>query len=263
MKLVSRGTSHKNFKFTFKLQKILRFFSPVFLFIIWESLSRLSYLDRRFFPPPTELVQYLIVMLVDGTLIEAIKISLFRLFIGYLSGAFFGIIIGLLLGLSSWMRAIFEPWLLMTYPIPKLALFPLLVLIVGLGEAPIIILLAIAVFYVVSINLIDGVLYIRRVFLDVGKDCKANFRQIIFTIAIPSSLPHIITGLELSLGIAYIVLIAAEFVGAKSGLGSIIWSSWQLFDVSPMYVAIVTISILGYSSLLILRNLGNRLMPWR
>jgi NitT/TauT family transport system permease protein len=87
--------------------------------------------------------------------------------------------------------------------------------------------------------------------------------QVVRTVALPASLPHIVTGLEISLGIAYIVLIAAEFVGAKSGLGNVIWSSWQLFDVAPMYVAIVTISVLGYVSVMLLRALGNWLMPWR
>jgi NitT/TauT family transport system permease protein len=65
------------------------------------------------------------------------------------------------------------------------------------------------------------------------------------------------------MGIAYVVLVAAEFVGAKSGLGSVIWSSWQLFDVAPMYVAIVTISVLGYASVMLLRLTAGLMMPWR
>ncbi len=65
------------------------------------------------------------------------------------------------------------------------------------------------------------------------------------------------------MGIAYIVLVAAEFVGAKSGLGSAIWSSWQLFDVAPMYVAILAISVLGYASVMLLRLAASFMMPWR
>jgi NitT/TauT family transport system permease protein len=174
-----------------------------------------------------------------------------------------GIVVGLWLGLSSWFRALVEPWIQITYPIPKLALYPLLVLIVGLGELPIIALLAIGVFYIVAINTIAGVLSIRRVILDVGRDCQASFLQSFRTIALPASMPHIFTSLEISLGLAYIILIGAEFVGAKSGLGAIIWSSWQLFDVGPMYVSIVTVSILGYVSVLATRWLGDVLMPWR
>ena len=182
---------------------------------------------------------------------------------GYGAGALSGVIIGLWLGLSTWFRALIEPWIQITYPIPKLALYPLLVLVVGLGEMPIIVLLAIGVFYVVAINTIAGVLSIRRVIIDVGRDCRASFMQFFLTIALPASLPHIFTALEISLGLAYIILIGAEFVGAKSGLGAIIWSSWQLFDVGPMYVSIVTVSILGYFSVLATRWLGDFLMPWR
>jgi NitT/TauT family transport system permease protein len=246
-----------------RAKKFLRIASPFLLLLLWELLSRGGILDRRFFPPPTELVTSSREMLADGSLLASTQDSLRRLAIGYVSGAALGISLGLWLGLSSWSRALFEPWLIATYPIPKLALYPLLVLIVGLGEPPIIILLAIAVFYVIAINLIAGVLAIRPVILDVGRDCGASFWQLVRTVALPASLPHIMTGLEISMGIAYIVLIAAEFVGAKSGLGSLIWNSWQLFDVAPMYVSIVTISVLGYGSVMALRYLSQLLMPWQ
>jgi NitT/TauT family transport system permease protein len=202
-------------------------------------------------------------MLQDGSLAQAVLASLRRLAIGYVTGAVLGIGVGLWLGLSPWSRALVEPWLIVTYPVPKLAVYPLLVLIVGLGEPPIVILLAIAIFYVVAINLIAGVLAIRPVILDVGRDCGASFLQLVRTIALPAAMPHIFTGLEIAMGIAYIVLVAAEFVGAKSGLGSVIWSSWQLFDVAPMYVAILTISVLGYASVILLRLAASFMMPWR
>lgn len=244
-------------------QKALRLASPFLLLLLWEAMSRFGLLDRRFFPPPSEVIWSARSMVQDGSLAAAVLSSLRRLAIGYVSGALLGVVVGLWLGLSSWSRALFEPWLIVTYPVPKLAVYPLLVLIVGLGEAPIVLLLAIAIFYVVAINLIAGVLSIRPVILDVGRDCGASFLQLVRTVALPASMPHIFTGLELAMGIAYIVLIAAEFVGAKSGLGSVIWSSWQLFDVAPMYVAIVTISVLGYVSVLLLRLLAGVMMPWR
>jgi NitT/TauT family transport system permease protein len=244
-------------------QRALRIASPFLLLLLWEVGSRSGLLDRRFFPPPLEIVQVGWDMLRSGQLIDGVGYSLRRLVLGYGLGALTGAIAGLLLGLSSWLRALFEPWLLLTYPVPKLAIYPLLVLIVGLGDPPIVILLAIAVFYIVAINAAAGVMSIKPVMMDVGRDCNATFFQSVRTIALPASLPHIMTGLEVSLGIAYIVLVAVEFVGADHGLGSIIWSSWQLFDVAPMYVAITTVSAIGYLSVLGLRAAGRRLMPWR
>ena len=263
MTLLRRGQLQQHGEARLRWQKALRIASPFLLLLLWEALSRSGILDRRFFPPPSEVVWSARQMVRDGSLAKAVLDSLRRLAIGYASGALLGIVVGLWLGLSSWSRALFEPWLIVTYPVPKLAVFPLLVLIVGLGEAPIVILLAIAIFYVVAINLIAGVLAIRPVILDVGRDCDASFLQLVRTIALPAAMPHIFTGLEIAMGIAYIVLVAAEFVGAKSGLGSVIWSSWQLFDVAPMYVAIVTISVLGYASVLLLRLAADLVMPWR
>jgi len=260
---VRRGNAGGRRQWKGTAQKWLRRASPFLLFVIWELLSRFGALDRRFFPPPSEIAGTAWQMVQDGSLWNSVRHSLTRLAIGYAIGAFAGAAVGLLLGLSSWLRALVEPWLLVTYPVPKLAVYPLLVLLVGLGDPPIYILLAIAVFYIVAINALAGVLSIRSVILDVGRDCNASFLQSVMTIALPAALPHILTGLEVSLGIAYIVLIAAEFVGADKGLGSVIWSSWQLFDVAPMYVAIVVVSVLGYLSVLGLRALGDWFMPWR
>lgn len=263
MTVLQRGQLKQHGEARQRWQRVLRIASPFLLLLLWEALSRFGILDRRFFPPPSEVMGTAHQMLQDGSLAKAVLDSLRRLAIGYTSGAVLGIAVGLWLGLSSWSRALFEPWLIVTYPVPKLAIYPLLVLIVGLGEAPIVILLAIAIFYVVAINLIAGVMAIRPVILDVGRDCNASFLQLVRTIALPAAMPHIFTGLEISMGIAYIVLVAAEFVGAKSGLGSVIWSSWQLFDVAPMYVAIVTISVLGYASVMLLRLAADWTMPWR
>jgi NitT/TauT family transport system permease protein len=244
-------------------QRLLRLLSPLLLFGLWEMLARLGVLDRRFFPPPSEIIGSAIEMAANGQLAESVGASLARLAMSYVLGSVVGVLFGLWLGLSSWSRALLEPWLLLTYPVPKLAIYPLLVLVVGLGEPPIIILLSITVFYIVAMNTMAGVLAIRPVFMDVGRDYDATFLQSVFTIALPAATPHILTGLEIALGIAYLVLVAAEFVGAKTGLGHIIWSSWQLFDVAPMYVAITTISLLGYFSVLGLRLAGNALVPWR
>lgn len=260
--IIQRGQNGARRHGVTQAQRALRLLSPFLLLALWEILSQTGVLDRRFFPPPSEILASGLHLVQDGTLGEAVIASMRRLAIGYACGAAGGIVVGLALGLSRWFRALAEPWLLITYPVPKLALYPLLVLLVGLGEPPILILLAITVFYIVAINAMAGVLSIKQVILDVGRDCNASFLQSVRTIALPASMPHIMTGLEVSLGLACVVLVAAEFVGAKSGLGYLIWSSWQLFDVSPMYVAITTVSVLGYLCALVLRLIGRTLMPW-
>lgn len=260
--VLRRGDGHANTARTATGQAALRIASPFLLIGAWELCARFGLLDVRFFPAPSTIFMSAIDMAGQGVLTEAILASLSRLIIGYVTGSVAGILIGLWIGLSRWSRALIEPWLQLTYPIPKLAIYPLIVMVVGLGDAPINVLLAIAVFYIVTINTLAGVLSIRRSILDVAKDYGARFDQRVLTIALPGAMPHIFTGLEVSLGIAYIVLVAAEFVGAKTGLGTLIWSSWQLFDVAPMYVAIAIISVLGYASTLGVRQISHVIMPW-
>ncbi|HWL03654.1 MAG TPA: ABC transporter permease [Xanthobacteraceae bacterium] len=260
---VRRGENTGQREWSRKAQRWLRIISPFILLALWEAASRLGMLDARFFPPPSEIIFAARDGILNGSLISATVTSLRRLALGYAVGAAGGVVVGLWLGLSPWFRAAVEPWLQLTYPVPKLTLFPLLVLLVGFGETPIVILLAIAVFYIVAINTTAGVLSIRPVILDVGRDCGASFFQSFRTIALPAALPHIFTSLEIALGIGFIVLVAVEFIGAKTGLGAIIWSSWQTFDVAPMYVAIFMVSLCGYASALLLKSAGSLMMPWR
>jgi ABC-type nitrate/sulfonate/bicarbonate transport system permease component len=260
--LLRRGESASHQQWSLRAQWWLTACSPLLLFFCWEVAASAGVMDRRFFPPPTEIAVSAATMFEQGVLLTSMAVSLRRLAIGFGFGALAGVAVGLWLGLSAWSRALIEPWIQVTYPIPKLALYPLLVLIVGIGEAPILLLLGIAVFYIVCINTIASVLSIRPVYLDVGRDCRANFRQFFATIALPASLPHICTSLELAIGVAYIVLIAAEFVGTRTGLGAIIWSSWQLFDVAQMYVAIVVVGLLGYAAVVLMRLAAGILMPW-
>lgn len=260
--IMRRGDMRSSHERTARWQRALRIVSPFLLIGAWELCADTGLLDTRFFPAPSAILQSGVQMARDGLLTEAVRDSMLRLIIGYAAGALAGVVLGLWMGLSRWSRALLEPWLQLTYPVPKLAVYPLIVMVVGLGDAPIDVLLAIAVFYIVCINTLAGVLTIKPAILDVSKDYGASFLQRAWTIALPGSLPHIFTGLEISLGIAYIVLVAAEFVGASTGLGNVIFQSWQLFDVSPMYVAIVLISLLGYGSTLGVRYIAGILMPW-
>lgn len=123
---------------TARWQKLLRIACPFLLLLLWEAMARLGILDRRFFPPPSEVLGTARQMVADGSLAKAVGDSLRRLAIGYAGGAMLGIVVGLWLGLSSWARALFEPWLVVIYPVPELAIHSLLVLIVGLGEAAIV-----------------------------------------------------------------------------------------------------------------------------
>ena len=261
-KLVIRGYSRKDRSRSLAAQKALRMSSPLVLLVLWELAAGSGAVDARFFPAPSTILAAGVELARSGMLLEATAVTLQRVLLGYFLGAALGVVIGLWLGLSSWSRTLLEPMIQLTYPVPKLAVYPLLLLLVGTGERPMILLLAIATFYLVVISTVAAVLTISQSYLDVGRDNDATFLQFFVTIALPGSLPQILTGLELALGIAYILVIAVEFLGAQSGIGYIIWSSWQVIEIQRMFVGVSLITILGYVSVIGLRAFGGVLTPW-
>ena len=104
---------------------------------------------------------------------------------------------------------------------------------------------------------------IERIYLDVGRNFGASRLNVLRTIALPGALPLIFTGLCLGSGTALLLIVAAEFVGARSGLGYLIWNSWQTFAVDEMYVGLLVISALGLISFALFDQLERRLVPWR
>jgi NitT/TauT family transport system permease protein len=150
-----------------------------------------------------------------------------------------------------------------TYPIPKSAILPLILLIFGLGEASKIVMVALGVFYPVIINAMVGVLQIDRIYLDVGKNYRASRWQVFRTIALPGAMPSIVAGIKLGVGMGLILIAISEMVGAQNGLGFMIWNAWQVLIVETMYVGLVVIALLGFAFTLILNELERWLLPWK
>jgi NitT/TauT family transport system permease protein len=245
------------------LERLVSVLSPVLLLLLWEALVRARLLDHRFFPAPSELFGTLISLITSGVLLQHVAISLTRISAGFALGAAAGLILGLLMGISRLIRAAIKPLVGVIYPIPKIAILPLVMLIFGLGERSKYVIVAIGVFFLVLLNTMAGVMTIDRIYLDVGKNFGARRLEVLRTIALPGALPLIMTGLRLGWGTALLIIVAAEFVAAKAGIGYLIWNSWQTFAVEEMYVGLLTISGLGLLSFVLLDWIERRLLPWK
>jgi NitT/TauT family transport system permease protein len=171
--------------------------------------------------------------------------------------------IGLAMGLYRPVRAALDPLIAATYPIPKSAIVPLLLLIFGLGEMSKIVMVAIGAFFPIVINTAAGVQEIPPIYRDVGRNFGASRWQTFRTIALPGALPLVMTGIKLAVGLGLILIVIAEMIGAKSGLGYMIWNAWQIFAVPTMYVGLITVSILGVLFTLLLTEVERVLVPWR
>jgi ABC-type nitrate/sulfonate/bicarbonate transport system permease component len=243
--------------------RIIRFLSPLLLLLLWEVAVRAGWLDARFFPAPSTIFETLVLLIKNGTLWENTAASLKRLFWGILLGGIPALVLGIGMGLSRPLRAFVDPLVATTYPIPKSAIFPLLLLIFGLDEASKIVMVAIGVFYPVLINATTGVLGINSIYLDVGRNFGATRWQVFRTIAFPGAVPNIMSGVKLGIGMGLILISIAEMIGAKSGLGFMIWNAWEVLSVETMYVGLVTIALLGFLFSALLDELEKLLVPWK
>jgi ABC-type nitrate/sulfonate/bicarbonate transport system permease component len=243
--------------------RLINLVSPIGLLLLWELASIVGLLDARFFPAPSKILQTLVALSSSGELWVNVAASLQRLFWGFLLGGVPALVLGISMGLSPLLRAIVDPIVSATYPIPKSAIMPLLLLIFGLGEGSKVVMVAIGVFYPVLINSMAGVMEINKMYLDVGQNFRASRLNMFRTIALPGALPLIMSGVKLGVGMGLILIAIAEMIGAKSGLGYMIWNAWEILSVEAMYAGLLSIAVLGFLLSLLLNELERVLIPWK
>jgi len=245
------------------LNRSLSVITPIVLLAIWEIAARSGAVDVTFFPAPTAILAELYVMVRSGELFTHTVISLGRIVIGFSLGTAIGIALGLAIGLNKTVAAMFQPLIDLTFPIPKVGLLPLVIILFGLGEASKYVIIAISCFYLVVINTVAGVRQIERIYIDVGRNYHASRRLMFTDVALPGALPTIMAGVKISMGVALIIIVSAESLAAKSGIGYLIWTSWQVFQVEKMYVGLLVSALLGLGFTMMLNWVERRLIPWK
>jgi ABC-type nitrate/sulfonate/bicarbonate transport system permease component len=244
-------------------ERLIGLLSPAFLLLVWEISADTHFIDARFFPAPSSICSMAIKMARSGELWENLSASLDRLFWGYLLGGIPALLLGLTMGLHRPVRVMLDPLIAATYPIPKSAILPLVLLICGLGEASKIAMVALGVFYPMIINTTAGVLEIDRIYLDVGKNYGAGGWQRFYTIALPGAAPLIMAGVKLGTGLGLILIAIAEMMGAHNGIGFMIWNAWQLMSIDTMFVGLLVIALLGFAFNWALDEIERWLLPWK
>jgi len=256
--------SDKKLKDETKSNKLLeQIISPITIIIIWEVLADFNLIDTRFFPAPSTIFHSFLSLLTSGILLNDLSISLYRIIGGFIVGAVPGLIIGLTMGLFPLIRNILDPLVAATYPIPKLALMPLIMIIFGLNDLEKIIVIAIGTFFIVLMNTAAGVINLDKIYMDVARNYGASKKDYYLTVALPGALPMIFTGLKLGMGMALLLIVAAEMNGASSGIGYRIWESYNIFDIPAMFVSFIIMSILGYIFTILLDLIERVIIPWK
>jgi ABC-type nitrate/sulfonate/bicarbonate transport system permease component len=230
---------------------------------IWEWAAWNGVVSSFYFPPPSAQLRTLVHLVNSGTMALHLKSTLIRLICGFLFGAIPGLVLGLGMGWSRRLHHFFDPLIAAIHPLPKVALFPLLLIILGLGESSKIAAIALAAFFPMLINAMAGVQQIHPVHFEVARSYGAGRRQIFSRVVFPGSLPLVLTGARLALNVAWLVTIAVELVAAREGLGAMIWLARETLHTEEIYVTLGIISLLGLLGNWILQQAGRRLVPWQ
>ena len=197
------------------------------------------------------------------TLWQHLWVSFSRLAKGLFWGVAIGVPIGLAMGLSNRWRGLFDPVVELLRPIPPLALIPLFIVWFGIGEEGKVNLLLFAAVWIMVIAARSGVLAVNTTKVHAAYSLGASKAQVLRHVILPNALPEIFTGLRVAIGVCWGTLVAAELLGASSGLGFTIFKARQFFLLDLMLSAVILISILGVSMDVAMRMAEKRLIPWR
>ena len=230
---------------------------------LWIALSATGAVDPLFLPPLGKVWGEGQRLLSTGELQKAIRQTLMVMAVGYSGGALGGVLAGLAMGGSQFVRNSLDPLISALLSTPKLSLLPLLMLFLGLGPAPRLTLVALATALVTSLAALDAVRGISPNYVDLARNYGAGRVELLTNVLAPAALPVIFTGLRLAAGRALAITIAIELVSGEEGVGGLIWLAWQSYSTDRLFVGLFTAAGLGMLLHALLRRLERRAVPWK
>ncbi|MCR6476019.1 ABC transporter permease [Variovorax sp. ZS18.2.2] len=230
---------------------------------LWEALPRLGIVSDAYLSPPSAVVASIAQLVDTGQLWKHLAASLQRSLWGLLLASFFGVVLGLLIGSSKRLAAIVDPVLQLFRQTSAFALFPVFILFLGIGELSKVAIIFWASFWPVLLSTVSGVKQVDRLLVNSALSMGASQRFIFFKVVLPASLPSIFTGVRLAGAYSITALVAAEMIGAHSGLGFLTLNSQETFQIPTMYAGILLLAVLGLLLNYLLALLERRLLRWR
>lgn len=228
----------------------------------WEATVRLGLVSAIFLPSPTAVAQTVWESIADGSMVTALGATIMRVVPGLLLGAVPGLLIGLAMGSSDRLRRALDPFVAAVHPMPKIALLPLVMIIFGVGELSKVVVIAIASFFPMVINTMAGVRQISPLYFEVAESYGASRRKLLSRVVFPGALPMALSGLRLSANVAFLVTIAVEILAAGTGLGALVWLSWETLRVELLYAALFVTAVVGLGISSGVRRLAAATVPW-
>jgi sulfonate transport system permease protein len=235
---------------------------PLTLAFAWEIAVRLGWSDGRLVPPPSVIGQNLWELARTGELWQHTRATLLRVVAGFGLGVAAGTLLGAIAGYSALTRTLVDPTLQALRAIPSIAWVPLFILWLGIFEASKITLIAVGVFFPVYLGVMGAILSVDRKIVEVGRAFRLSGPALVRRILLPAVLPAYVVSLRSGLGLGWMFVVAAEFMGASEGLGYLLIDGQQLGKPAQIVAAIITFAVLGKTTDWILTSATSPFLRW-
>jgi len=244
---------------------------PIALLVTWQVCAELGFVRRNVLPAPTDVavVWYdLITGATDaatrysGTWLDHAAASIWRVFAGFAWGVALGTLAGLLIGLSRIMERVLDPTIQVLRNIPVTAWVPLSLVFFGIGNAPAVFLIGLGAFFPAAVNTTHGVRQINATLIKAARMMGANERELLVRVILPAALPSTMTGVRLSMGIAWVLVVVAEILAVRSGLGYLLNDAYLFYRNDVVIAAMLSIGLLGFISDRLVVLVRDYLLEW-
>jgi sulfonate transport system permease protein len=235
---------------------------PSLLLIVWQWASSAGILPGRFLPSPSAVMRSFIELSASGELWMHVRVSTLRALSGFVVGGGMGLLLGLLTASMHWAEILLDTTIQMVRNIPPLALIPLVILWFGIDEPAKLFLVSLGVFFPVYINTFHGIRSVDRGLLERGRTYGLSGWPLYREIILPGALPSILVGVRFSLGLMWVILIVAETMSARSGIGYMTMNAREFMQTDVMVVGILLYAILGKLADLLAKGLERYWLRW-
>jgi NitT/TauT family transport system permease protein len=230
---------------------------------LWQLAGSLSLVNPLFLPTPVAIGHALYQLAISGALWQHVSVSLMRIGAGWVLGTASGIVVGFAIGLSRIARSVGITFVSALFPIPKIAVLPLLILWLGIGEASKIATIALGVFFPTVIAVYAGIDGVPRNLIAMAQSFNVPRRAILGKVVLPGALPSIIAGFRITSSTALSLLVSAEMIGAQWGIGAFVLQAGNMMQTDQLLAGVTVLSVLGLLISFGLSRLEARLLRWR
>ena len=230
---------------------------------LWQLAGSAGWVNPLFLPAPSAIAVAIYKLALSGALWQHVSASVVRIGLGWLLGTVAGVITGFAIGLSTLARGVGITFISALFPIPKIALLPLLILWLGIGEEPKIATIALGVFFSTAISVYSGVDAVPRNLIRMAQSFNVPFHAIVRRVVWPGALPSILAGFRITASVALLLVVSAEMIGAQFGIGAFVLQAGNLMQTDQLLAGVVILSLFGLAVGRLINMLEARLLHWR